>query len=73
MWSLLGLIHFHPRYGEDHVGSIIDHHAPIGLIRDGADCFCEDAGDGNGFLGGAYSMARRGCGAKKLRTFLGVK
>jgi len=24
-------------------------------------------------LGGAYSMARRGCGAKKLRTFLGVK
>jgi len=49
MWSLLGLIHFHPRYGEDHVGSIIDHHAPIGVIRDGADYFCEDAGDGNGF------------------------
>jgi len=48
MWSLLGLIHFHPRYGEDHVGSIIDHHAPIGLIRDGANCFCQDGHEDHG-------------------------
>ena len=31
------------------------------------------SGYGNGFLGGVYSMARRGCGANGLRTFLGVK
>jgi hypothetical protein len=73
MWSLLGLIHFHPRYGEDHVGSIIDHHAPIGVIRDGADCFCEDAGDGNGFFGWCLFHGKARLDAKKLRTFLGVK